>query len=180
MPSNTGTPYGHQTGYDEDNYHGAAKYASTEHGHEDPDFFSKITSSVFGNKDKLRHSHIDEDELVRQHKRIYNNEDDGERTSDHIGGAAAVQALKMFTGGAGGSGKGSESSNNLVVGLAMAQAAKMFDQNRGKNAPGSTKEDAVASAAKMAFQMISKSSGNTGSSSSGGASSLLSMASKFM
>jgi hypothetical protein len=47
--------------------------------------------------------------------------------------AAAMQALKMFTGGqGGGSGGGSQ---NQFVGMAMAQAAKLFDQ---QSASGNT------------------------------------------
>ena len=42
-----------------------------------------------------------------------------------MGAAAAMQALKMFSGGSGGSGKGGQSE---FVGMAMGQAAKLFDQ----------------------------------------------------
>jgi hypothetical protein len=38
-------------------------------------------------------------DAVQQHKRFYNNEDDEPATSQGMGSAAAMQALKMFSGG---------------------------------------------------------------------------------
>jgi hypothetical protein len=50
-------------------------------------------------------------------------------TKDISQSAAAMQALKMFTGGSSGSaGAAGGGGQNQFVGMAMAQAAKLFDQ----------------------------------------------------
>lgn len=91
--------------------------------------------------------------------------------------AAAMQALKMFTGGSSGSSSGS--SQNAFMGSAMAQAAKLFDQQSasGNVQSGASKQDAVSSAAQYALQMFMKSEMGG---SSGGSSGLMSLASKFL
>jgi hypothetical protein len=45
-----------------------------------------------------------------------------------MGAAAAMQALKMFTGGGGGGGNQGKGGQNEFIGMAMGQAAKLFDQ----------------------------------------------------
>jgi len=92
-----------------------------------------------------------------------------------VGGAAALQALKMFTGGQGGSGGGSQ---NQFIGMAMAQASKLFDQQsaNGNVQSGASKESAIQSAAQTALQMYMKSEMGGGG---GGAGGLLSLAGKF-
>lgn len=93
-----------------------------------------------------------------------------------MGNAAALQALKMFTGGSSSGG----SSKSEFIGLAMSEASKLFDQqsSSGRISSGSSKESAVQQAGEMALKMYLKSQG--GGSSSGGSSGLLSLASKFM
>lgn len=93
-----------------------------------------------------------------------------------MGNAAAMQALKMFTGGGSSSGSSSQSE---FIGLAMSEASKLFDQqsSSGRVSSGSSKESAVQQAGEMALKMYLKSSGG---SSGGGSSGLLSLASKFM
>jgi len=44
-----------------------------------------------------------------------------------MGGAAAMQAMKMFGSGGAGSSSGGSSQNQLV-GMAMAQASKLFGE----------------------------------------------------
>lgn len=89
-----------------------------------------------------------------------------------MGNAAAMQALKMFTGGSGGG-----SSQSEFIGLAMGEASKLFDQqsSSGRVSSGSSKESAVQQAGEMALKMYLKSQGG-----SGGSGGLLSFASKFM
>jgi hypothetical protein len=99
-----------------------------------------------------------------------------------------MQALKMFGGSGGGGGGG----QNKFIGLAMGQAAKLFDQQaaQGNVSQGANKQDAVASAAKLALQFYMKSEmGNSGGmgggmggggGSGGGLGGLLNMASKFL
>jgi hypothetical protein len=83
-----------------------------------------------------------------------------------------MQALKMFTGGQGGSGGNQQ---NAFIGMAMSQAAKLFDQQSaaGNTHPSASKQDAISSAAQTALQMYMKSQ-------MGSAGGLMGMASKFL
>lgn len=89
-----------------------------------------------------------------------------------MGNAAAMQAMKMFTGG-GSSGSGSTQSE--FIGLAMSEASKLFEQqsSAGKVSSGASKESAVQQAGEMALKMYMKSQAQ----SSGG---LMGLASKFL
>jgi hypothetical protein len=93
-----------------------------------------------------------------------------------MGGAAAMQALKMFTGGGQSQGSGGQ---NQFVGMAMGQASKLFDSQSaaGNTQPNASKQDAISSAAQMAMKMYM--SGGSGGSGGGGLGGLESMASKF-
>lgn len=88
-----------------------------------------------------------------------------------MGNAAAMQALKMFTGGSSSGG----SSQSEFIGLAMSEASKLFEQQSaaGRVSSSSSKESAVQQAGEMALKMYMKSQGG----SSGG---LMSLASKFL
>lgn len=90
-----------------------------------------------------------------------------------MGNAAAMQAMKMFTGG--GSSSGSGSTQSELIGLAMSEASKLFEQqsSAGKVGSGASKESAVQQAGEMALKMYMKSQAQ----SSGG---LMGLASKFM
>jgi len=91
-----------------------------------------------------------------------------------MGQAAAMQALKMFTGGSGGGSSGG--TQNEFVGMAMSHASQLFDQQSasGNLHPNASKEGAVQEAAGMAMKMYMQSE------MSGGGGGLMSMASKFM
>lgn len=71
-----------------------------------------------------------------------------------MGAAAAIQALKMFSGGQSGNSQGGN-SQNAFVGMAMAQASKLFDQqdSQGNVQGGDNKESAVQKAGEMALKM---------------------------
>jgi hypothetical protein len=71
-----------------------------------------------------------------------------------MGAAAAMQALKMFSGGGSGNSQ-SGNSQNAFVGMAMAQASKLFDQQSasGNVASDASKESAIQQAAETAFKM---------------------------
>jgi len=94
--------------------------------------------------------------------------------SGSMGSAAAMQALKMFTGGGSGN-SASGNSQNAFVGMAMAQASKLFDSqsSQGNVASGASKESVVQQAGEMALKMYMQSQG-------GGASGLMGLASKFL
>jgi hypothetical protein len=91
-----------------------------------------------------------------------------------------MQALKMFTGGSGGSSSGQGGAQNQFVGMAMGQAAQLFDKQsaNGNVQGGATKQSAIESAAKMALQMYMKSEMGGGGATGGGG--LMSLASKFL
>ena len=82
---------------------------------------------------------IDEDQVQNDHDQAYNKGNASNMSSQALGSAAAMNALKSFSG--------SNSSNNnnggggdmksKAMAMAMAQAAKLFDQSGGSN--GGTK-----------------------------------------
>jgi len=134
------------------------------------------------NKDKANNEDVDEDDAVKQHQKMYGSDGNNEQaSSNNVGAAAAMQALKMFNGGSQEDAKGGQ---NKFIGLAMGQAAQLFDQQQaqGKTSPGATKQDAVAQAAQMAlkFYMKSEAGGSGGSGGGSGMGGLLNIASKFM
>lgn len=75
-----------------------------------------------------------------------------------MGSAAAMQALKMFTGGSSGSSSGG-SSQNAFIGMAMGQASKLFDSqaSQGNVSEGASKESAIQKAgeSKSSFPLSS-------------------------
>jgi hypothetical protein len=90
-----------------------------------------------------------------------------------MGSAAAMQALKMFTGGQSGA-TAQGNSQNAFVGMAMAEASKLFDQQAGQGnvASGANKQSAIQQAGEMALKMYMKSQGGGGG--------LMGLASKFL
>lgn len=132
---------------------------------------------------KINTDDFDEDRVVKAHKNTYGSNSNSSSNNDSgtIGAAAAMEALKMFSGSGSSSGGGKQDKNQLI-GLAMSQAAKMMS---GK--PQEEKQSAVNQAAEMALKMYlksgkdSSSSGGNSSSSGGlGAGDLLGLASKFL
>ncbi|KAI0474764.1 hypothetical protein F4859DRAFT_521813 [Xylaria cf. heliscus] len=167
---------------DDDDWKDAAQHASRHAGDSgDTDLFSTLLGALGQKKQRLADEDIDEDEAVRTHKKYFQGEDDDKDADDRsMGSAAAMQALKMFTGGESGN-SGKTSGQGAFVALAMAEASKLFDKkaSQGKVSSDSSKESAVMQAGEMALKMYMKSQGGQHSSSSG-ASGLLGLASKFM
>ena len=91
-------------------------------------------------------------------------------SSNSIGSAAAMNALKQHQQGGGVGGQ------NQFIGMAMAEASKLFDQQSGGQGSGANKQSAIQSAAMQAVKMY-MGAGSSGSSSGGG---LMSLASKFL
>ncbi|KAI2622542.1 hypothetical protein GGR54DRAFT_68623 [Hypoxylon sp. NC1633] len=159
---------------------GAAEHASRHAGSSgDTDLFSGLLGALTQKKQSLASEDVDEDDAVKQHKRFFERDDDNDNSADDrsMGSAAAMQALKMFSGGQAGGSSGN-SSQGAFVGLAMAEASKLFDQkaSQGKVSGDSSKESAVMQAGEMALKMYMKSQGGGGSSGS----SLMGLASKFL
>ncbi|KAI1392850.1 uncharacterized protein F4822DRAFT_143148 [Hypoxylon trugodes] len=167
---------------DDDDLRGAAEHANRHAGDSgNSDLFSNLLGALTQKKQSLADEDVDEEDAVKQHKRYFERRDDDDDEADDksMGSAAALQALKMFTGGQSGSSH-EGNSQSAFVGMAMAEASKLFDQkaSQGKVSSDSSKESAVMKAGEMALKMYLKSQGGGGSSSSG--SSILSLASKFL
>lgn len=139
----------------------AANFAS-QHKSEDASFFSNAMTMMSGQQG----GSFDQQSVQAAHQQTYNGEN---VSSQGAGQAAALQALKKFSGGSSGGG----GSPNEFMGIAMAEAAKLFD---GGNVQGD-KQSTVNSALQTAMGMYTHSQGGRGG---GGGSSLLSLASRFM
>ncbi|KAK9781987.1 putative Beta-flanking protein [Seiridium cardinale] len=165
-------------GQDDDDLRGAAEHASRHAGSSgDSSMFSGLLGALGEKKGRLAEEDVDEDDAVRQHQRFFGSGGDSNEADDRsMGSAAAMQALKMFSGGSSGNSQ-SNSSQSAFVGLAMGEASKLFDQkaNQGQVSSGASKESAVMQAGEMALKFYMKSQG--GSSSSSG---LMGLASKFL
>jgi hypothetical protein len=82
------------------------------------------------NKDKAQNDDVDEDDAVRQHEKFYGNQESGgQASSNNVGAAAAMQAMKMFNGGSSEQAKGGQ---NQFIGMAMGQAAQLFDKQQAQ------------------------------------------------
>lgn len=146
--------------------------------------FSQAMGYLGQNKQNLQNQPMDEQQMVQSHQSLYNQGGGGQQhDSSSLGAGAAMQALKMFTGGGAGSGgmgsQGGGNSQSQFIGMAMSQASKLFDQqsSQGNVSSGTDKQSAINSAAKMAMQMYMKSEGGGGG---GGAGGLMGLASKFL
>ncbi|KYG43462.1 hypothetical protein M433DRAFT_156736 [Acidomyces richmondensis BFW] len=143
----------------------------------DSSMFQNAIGMIQGRHQQYQNEPIDEQDAIRQHAAYYNGgEGAGPATSNGMGSAAALQALKMFNQG-GSSGGGN--SQSQFISMAMAQAAKLFDQQsaQGNVADGHSKQDAISSAGEMAMKLFMKSEMGSGGSGGGG---LMNLASKFL
>ncbi|KAJ5999887.1 hypothetical protein N7481_000296 [Penicillium waksmanii] len=167
-----------------DDFSSAAHHASQEHSSEDRSFFDSALSFIKERKGEYADTskyEVDEAHAMNAHQAMYGGGGD-ERSHDSgtVGAGAAMQALKMFTGG-GGSGGGSDGGmdKNKLMGLAMAQASKLWDEKNASGNVSGDKQSAVNSAAEMALKMYMK-GGSGGIGGTGGAGGLMSLASKFL
>jgi len=162
-------------------YDETLRHADNHYGNDsDRSLFSNALSHLQDNAGGYQNAEIDEGKMMSNHGNMYGGAG-GSHDSQSMGMGAAMQALKMFTQDGKGSGMGgTESGRNEFVGMAMAEAGKLFDQknNEGSTAPSAEKQDVIKHAAESAMKMYMKSQLSGGS--GGGASGLLSMASKFM
>ncbi|KAJ5591930.1 uncharacterized protein N7459_002299 [Penicillium hispanicum] len=167
----------------------AAHHAAQHHSSADSGLFGSALNFLQERKaeyaDPSRYE-VDEQHAVQSHAAMYGGDEgqgQGQRTHDSgtVGAGAAMQALKMFTGGggAGGGGDGGMDKNKLI-GLAMAQAGKLWDEKAGSGANMvGDKQSAVNNAAETALKMFMKSGGG-GLGGTGGPSGLMGLASKFL
>ena len=93
-------------------------------GSGDSSMFSSAMSMLQGKSSSMSGEGVDEDAMVQNHKSFFGSGDTGgAATSGGMGSAAAMQALKTFSGGS-----SSGSSQNEFVGMAMGQASKLFGE----------------------------------------------------
>lgn len=129
-----------QSGHDD--YQGALSHAQQHSPHnggnpEESNIFANALGFLAGNKHNFANENIDEHQAMNAHQAIYgesqhHQQQQQQHSSETLGAGAALQALKLFTGGgAGAAGHGSHgggNSQNKLIGLAMAQASSLFDQ----------------------------------------------------
>lgn len=86
---------------DDDDLRGASEHATRHAGSSgSSDLFSNLLGALTQKKQSLANEDVDEDDAVKQHKRFFERDDDDDEADDRsMGSAAAMQALKMFTGG---------------------------------------------------------------------------------
>ena len=169
-------------------------HALKHSGGEDSGVFASAMGFLGQNKHNIHNEGMDEQMMMGAHQQLYGGAGSNRPPdSDTLGAGAAMQALKMFSGGgAGQQGMGSQGGGNsqnqfvgtvplspyvahfgmiltMGKGMAMANASKLFDQqqSQGNVASGVDKNSAVQSAAKMALKMY-MSSGQGGGGGAGG------------
>ncbi|KAJ5404312.1 hypothetical protein N7509_004183 [Penicillium cosmopolitanum] len=153
-----------------DDFSSAAHHASQEHSSEDRSFFDSALSFVKERRSEYADTskyEVDEAHAMNAHQAMYGGGSD-ERSHDSgtVGAGAAMQALKMFTGGGSG----------VVVRMG---ASKLWDEKNASGNVSGDKQSAVNSAAEMALKMYMK-GGSGGIGGTGGAGGLMSLASKFL
>ncbi|KAF7436537.1 hypothetical protein PC9H_003370 [Pleurotus ostreatus] len=156
---------------------------ANEHGSGDSSLFSSALSFLNNNKDDQKKP-VDEDDVQRAHKKVYEEGSTGGLSANLLGSAAAMQVLKNFVGGsekAPQKESGGDSTSKLIS-MAMAEATKLFDKSGG-TASGN-KQDAVNGAAMTVMKLMVQSkfsgAGTTGGKDSGGLGQLMGLASKFI
>jgi len=157
----------------------AVRTAQQSYGSEHGDHFASAMGYLSNNKE-AHHDPVDEDSVTEAHQAAYQQDRAGSLDAGSLGAAAAMQALKRFTSGDGSSSGGGGNSQTQIISMAMGEASKLFDKSGG-SASGN-KQDAINGAAMTAMKLLVqfKFSGTTGGSNSGGLSSLMGLASKFM
>jgi len=150
----------------------SASHRAGESG--DSSLFSSAMGFLHQNTDQ--HSQpVNEEHVLNAHDQVYNKGSAGGLDASSLGGAAAMQVLKQFTGGGGG--KGGGNSQTQLISMAMGEAAKLFEQH---GSSGGNKQDAVNGAAMTVMKLMVQSKFGGGGGGSGPLGGIMSMASKFM
>jgi len=164
----------HQIDIDHDEVVRTAKAHHDEPQPEHDSLYSSAHSYVTQNQSQHQVP-VDEEAVQDAHREAYEKGSGQNLSASSLGSAAALQALKKFTGGSGGGGSQTE-----LISMAMAEASKLFDKSGGGSSGG--KQEAVNGAAMTVVKLLVKSKfsgGVTGGGNSGGLGSLMSLASKF-
>ena len=132
-----GDSYYQQSGNNE--YQGALSHAHQHSSYggsssDESSLFSNALSFLSGNKQQIvQDDNFNESQALDAHQALYGEgRHQQQHNSETVGAGAAMQALKMFTGGGSGAGhtgsQGGGNSQNQFIGMAMAQASSLFDK----------------------------------------------------
>ena len=99
------------------------------------DLFSNAMSFLKSGKADDDDDDVDEDNVTRAHEKAYNQGAGSNMSAQSMGAAAAMQALKRFTGG-GQQAPQSTSGQGSLISMAMSEAAKLFSQSGGASNGG--------------------------------------------
>jgi len=167
--------HSNQGGSDEDSSptinHDEAVEVAQQDGSGDGSLFHSALGFVQGHKQEHTQP-VNEEHVTNAHRQAYQEGGASNMPASSLGSAAALQVLKSFSGGGGG-------SQSQLIGMAMSEASNLFE-SAGGGSSGS-KQDAVNGAAMTIMKLVvqSKFSSFTGGGNSGGMSGLLGLASKF-
>lgn len=170
---------------DGDDFSGAAKHANQHAGSSaDSNIFSSVLAALGQNRQSLATQNVDEQDAVNSHQQYFggNGNPPSQATSESMGSAAAMQALKLFLGNGNQSQQGDNQQGNeqqghnqnqiqgnpqdQFIGMALAEASKLFDQqsSQGNVQSGTSKQSVVQHAGEMALKMYLKGQGGSGAS----------------
>lgn len=121
-----------------DDFSAAAQHANEHHGDSSHgSLFDNATSYLNERKSHIQQGdyEVDEQHAVQSHQAMYGggSSEGQSHDSSTVGAGAAMQALKMFTGGSGSSSDGGFDKNKLI-GMAMSQAGKLWDEKQSGGA----------------------------------------------
>jgi hypothetical protein len=121
-----------------DDFSSAARHATEHHGDSSHSgLFENAMSFLNERKSQIQQGdyEVDEQHAVQSHQAMYNSGSSEGQSHDSstVGAGAAMQALKMFTGGSGSSSDGGFDKNKLI-GMAMSQAGKLWDEKQSGGA----------------------------------------------
>lgn len=120
-------------------YQGALSHAHQHSSYggsssDESSLFSNALGFLRGNKQEIvQDDNVNESQAMDAHQALYGEgRHQQQHSSETVGAGAAMQALKMFTGGGSGAGQtgsqGGGNSQNKFIGMAMAQASSLFDK----------------------------------------------------
>jgi hypothetical protein len=126
----------HHNRRNSDDFSSAAQHAQEHHDSgASGSLFNSALDFIKERKSQYNDSEVDEEHAVNAHQAMYGS-GSGSSSEQHdsrtLGAGAAMQALKMFTGGSS-SGSDGGMDKNKLIGLAMAQAGKLWEE---KNSSG--------------------------------------------
>lgn len=138
--------YNNPSSYTDDDRSAALSHAQQHGASPDDDessIFSHALDFLGGNKASITaQNDIDEQAAIGAHQAVYDGRGGEQKhSSETLGAGAALQALKLFTGGGGSGlgggshgagGGGGGSSQAKLIGIAMGQASKLWNEQNGK------------------------------------------------